>query len=97
MNRNCVYTFPSVHNTCNVVVYCFESHINPELISFIQKFDVWKSYGNYKREKPISVWFECSKEFFEILHTDTMKQAFNRMGFKLIFEYPFTEEFEKQN
>lgn len=30
-----------------------------------------------------------------MLHTDTMKRAFKRMGVELVFEYPFMEEFEK--
>lgn len=29
----------------------------------------------------------------EMLHTDTMKRAFKRMGVELVFGYPFMEEF----
>lgn len=30
-----------------------------------------------------------------MLHADTMKRAFKRMGVDLVFEYPFMDEFEK--
>lgn len=63
--------------------------------TFISYFDVWGSYGRFKMcedRNHQEVWFECSKEFFEMLHTDTMKWAFKRMGVELVFEYPFKEE-----
>lgn len=97
MDRNYVYAFPSVHGTCNVVNYSGDSTVN----SFLTTFEVWGGHGIMKLHDKYSenpwpeFWFECSKEFFEILHTDTMKQAFNRMGVKLVFEYSFMEEFEK--
>lgn len=95
MNRNYVYAFPSVHGTCNVVNYSGDCTVN----TFLWQFDVWGSKGRmrFHNDDPHTwgdFWFECSKEFFEMLHTDTMKRAFKRMGVELVFEYPFMEEFE---
>lgn len=95
MSRNYVYAFPSVHGTCHVVNYRADSI---DLSTFISNFDVWGSYGQFKTSNNPQykeVWFECSKEFLEMLHTDTMKRTFKRMGVELVFEYPFMEEFEK--
>lgn len=95
MNRNYVYASPSVHGTCNVVNYRADFM---DVNTFISNFDIWESYGRFKPSNDNNhreVWFECSNEFFEMLHTDTMKRAFNHMGVELVFEYPFMEEFEK--
>lgn len=94
MNRNYVYAFPSVRETCNVVNYSGDSTVN----TFLWQFDVWRSHVLFKLcedHNQQEVWFECSKEFFEMLHTDTMKRAFKSMGVELVFEYPFMDEFEK--
>ena len=83
MNRNYVYAFPSVHGTCSVVNYSGNSTVN----TFLWQFDVWGDphiWGEY--------WFECSKEFFEMLHTETMKRVFKHMGVELVFEYPFVQK-----
>lgn len=95
MNRNYVYAFPSVHGTCNVVNYRADNNAVNE---FLCHFDLWGSHGNFKisiDNNHQEVWFECSKEFYEMLHTETMKMAFKRMGVELVFEYPFMEEFGK--
>lgn len=96
MKRNYVYASKSVHGTCNVINYSGDSTVN----SFLSKFDVWGSNGSTKFHNGdpyswVDFWFECSKEFFEMLHTETMKRAFKHMGVELVFEYPFMEEFKK--
>ena len=102
MNRNYVYAFPSVHGTYNVVLYYkYRSRTDCsdiKIINFLGNFDIYKNVrGCYKYNKKYhcaEFWFECSKEFFEMLHTETMNRAFKRMGVELVFEYPFMEEFE---
>lgn len=101
MNRNYVYAFPSANGTCNVISYSG----NRCVIDFLTCFDIWGSKGQMKVHKGYNpyprgfdtydFWFECSNEFFEMLHTDTMKRAFKHMGVELVFKYPFMEEFEK--
>lgn len=94
MDRNYVYAFPSVNGTCHVVNYSGNQIVN----EFLKHFDVWDSNGLMKIHNEDNslkdFWFECSKEFFEILHYDTMKLALKHMGVKLVFEYPFMEEFK---
>lgn len=95
MNRNYVYAFKSVNNTCFVINYSGDSHVN----TFLWRFDVWNSGGQAKlhNDDPhsfIERWYECNLEFFDMLHTETMKRAFERMGVKLVFDYPFMEEFK---
>lgn len=93
MNRKYVYAFNVWGGNCCVVNYFDKDRIN----EFFQCFDVYGSFGkhvfhNNDRNTFMETWFECSKEFFEMLHTETMKQAFKRMGVDLVFEYPFKEE-----
>lgn len=95
MNRNYVYASPSAYGTCNVVNYSAESN---DVNSFLSVFDVWGSHGNFKISidgNHQEVWFECGMDFYDMLHTETMKRAFKRMGVELVFEYPFKEEFYK--
>lgn len=97
MKRNYVYASRSAYGTCNVINYSGDSTVN----SFLSKFDVWgcrgimKTHDEYSKNPWPEFWFECSKEFFEMLHTETMKRAFKHMGVELVFEYPFMEEFKK--
>ena len=97
INRNYVYASPSVHGTCNIVNYKAEAN---DINSFLSIFDVWRSHGHFKMSEDNNhqeVWFECSKEFFEMLHTNTMQQAFKRMGVELVFDYPFYTEMKKES
>lgn len=96
INRNYVYAFLSVHGTCNVVNYSGDCTVN----TFLWQFDIWGSNGRTKAHnndphKWLDFWFECSKEFYDMLHTETMKRAFKHMGVDLVFEYPFKEELNK--
>lgn len=97
MKHNYVYAYPSVHGTCNIVNYFSSDRTN----EFLHLFDVWGSYGkrifhNHDKNTFIETWFECSKEFYDMLHTETMKRAFKHMGVELVFEYPFMEEFNSE-
>lgn len=95
INLNYVYVFPSVHNTTNVVNY---AACNNAVNTFLCHFDVWGSNGKFKlnenshsdpyKQTP-EVWFECSKEFFELCKSETMQKAFKQMGVEIVFEYPF--------
>lgn len=92
MNRNYVYAFLSCNGTCFVVNYRADFL---DVNTFLSCFDVWHSRGHFKMSEDNNhqeVWFECSKEFFEMLHTETMQRAFKRMGVDLVFEYPFMRE-----
>lgn len=96
MDRNYVYAFKSPYRSCNVVNYSGNCHVN----DFLRCFNVWGSnyQMKYHNDDPHTYgefWFECSIEFFDMLHTETMRRAFERMGVKLVFEYPFMEEFKK--
>ena len=100
MNRNYVYAFQFAHVT--KVVSIFERPLNWEKVKqindLIHLFSIGNSYGEMRkgRNKNYSeFWFDCYKDVFSTLHTDTMKRAFKRMGVELVFEYPFMEEFGK--
>lgn len=87
-NRKCVYAFKNVHGMTSVVNYDAQ---NTEVNSFISKFDGWGSNGEFKTSingDHKEVWFECFKEFWDILHSEVFETAFDRMGVKLVFEYP---------
>lgn len=95
MNRNYVYVFPSAYGTCNVVNYSGNCHVN----TFLSYFDIWGNNGQMKFHNGDphtwgDFWFECGAEFYDLSKTDTMQRAFDRMGVKLVFEYPFVEEFK---
>lgn len=95
MNRNYVYAFKSPYRSCNVINYAATKN---EVNSFLHNFDIWNCRGIFKPSEDKNhqeVWFECNLEFFDMLHTETMKRAFERMGVKLVFDYPFMEEFQK--
>lgn len=85
MDRNIVYAFPTPYGTVNVVNYSGSSEVN----SFLNKFDIWGSRGHQKLcsdENHSAFWFECSKNFFAMLHTKEFENAFKRMGVKLTFD-----------
>lgn len=90
MDRSYVYAFPSVHGTTCVVNY---NATNSMVNSFLELFDVWGSRGNFKYQsdnQAAEAWFECSKDFLEMLKTPEMEKAFKRMGATVTFEYPFS-------
>ena len=85
MNRNYVYAFPSVHNTTNVVNYSGDPYVN----SFLSYFDIWGSNGYQKLcsdNNHSAFWFECSKDFFDMLHKEEFSRAFQRMNTQLTFD-----------
>ncbi len=94
-NLKYVYVFPSVHNTVNAVNY---DAGNCAVNTFLSHFDVWGGNGQTKfnaashsdpyKQKP-EMWFECSKEFFELCKMETMQKAFKHMGVEIVFEYPY--------
>lgn len=89
MNRKYVYAFLSHNGTCNVVNYDAENcYVN----SFLRNFDAWGSHGCFKISEDNNfqeVWFEGSKELFNLLHTETFRLAFKHMKVEIVFEYPF--------
>lgn len=89
MNRNFVYISNSVYGTTNVVNY--DSN-NNGVNNFIKLFDVWNSSGEVKVSEDgvhKEVWFECSKFFYDMCKSGDMCGAFNRLGVKVVFDYPF--------
>lgn len=89
-DRRFVYAFINSHGTVSVVNY---DAANSEVNAFLALFDIWHGKGEYKmsidnnhQEK----WFECGKEFWHLLDFVNFKEAFIRMGVKLVFKYPFS-------
>lgn len=84
---NSVVMFPSVHGSVNVVMYNIN---NTELRNFLSLFDVWGSKGNVKKSIYNSIdkeiWFEMSREFYEIIDTYPMRLAFSRLNVSLVCE-----------
>lgn len=88
-NRKFVYAFKNVHGAISVVNYDVD---NTELNSFLSKLDVWRSKGEKKDSidhKHKEVWFEFFIDLWDALQTRSFKVAMERMGVKLVFEYPF--------
>ena len=89
-NRKFVYAFRNCHGATSIVNY---DGGNQKVNNFIQNFDVWCSLGERKRSADgeyISVWFEAMPEMLGMLNTLPFKAAFERMGVKLVFDYPWT-------
>ena len=88
-NRKYVYAYMNVHGMVTVINF---DATNNEVNSFLSKFDGWGSKGSFKiatDRNHQEVWFECFKEFWDMLHTEMFKFAFKRMGVELVFEYPY--------
>ena len=92
-NRQYLYIFKSPHGTYNAVNYSG----NPYLNTFMTLFDVWGSLNHAGHDKlsdngnTSERWFEVSKEFVDMLETQTMREAIKRFGVELVYEYPFGE------
>lgn len=85
MDRNYVYAFHTAHNTTAVVNYSGKSEVN----SFLHHFDIWGNYGHQticSDNNHSAFWFECSKNFYEMLHTEEFTRAFKSMGVVLTFD-----------
>lgn len=93
-NRKYLYIFKSPHGTYNAVNYSGNAYLN----TFLTLFDVWGSLNHAGHDKlsdngnTIERWFEVSKEFVDMLETETMRHAIKRFGVELVYEYPFGEE-----
>lgn len=89
-NRDYVFAFHcAAHKYCYVVNFRADlSDVN----EFLTLFDVSDRGGQHRisdDRKHQEVWFECSMEFFNMLHTETVARAFKKMGVELVFNYPF--------
>lgn len=86
--RTFVYVFQNCHGLTSVVNYDAR---NSKLNDFLSLFDAWNGHGERKLgiDKEESVWFECSKEFYTLVQTDTMRRAIEKFGVKLTTEIPF--------
>lgn len=83
-DRNFVYAFLSPHASTYVVNYSG----SPEANAFLHHFDVWGSRGQQKMcsdSQHSAFWFECSKDFYVMLHTEEFTRAFRSMGVVLTF------------
>lgn len=75
--------FKTVNNTVNVMI----QNCSPSVASFLWRFDIWNSNGNFKydenkpKEKP-EIWFECPIEFLDFIESAMGKECFKRMGVK---------------
>lgn len=94
-SRKYLYIFKSPYGTYNAVNY---DACNAFLNSFMTVFDVWGSLNHAGQHKlsingnTSEVWFEVSKEFVEMLETETMRNAIKQFGVELVYEYPFGKE-----
>ena len=89
MNRRYVYAHQNPHKTISIVNYDADNYV---LNNFLAMFDLWESKGERKQsiDKQYSeVWFECSSDMWDILHTETFRQSLKRMGVDLVFKYPY--------
>ena len=94
-NRKYLYIFESAHgSTYHAVNYSGNVYLN----TFLTLFDVWGSLNHAGHDKlsdngnKIERWFEVSKEFVDMLETETMRNAIKRFGVELVYEYPFEKE-----
>ena len=65
---------------------------NNKVNSFLSLFDGWRSSGQFKTSvdgNHQEVWFECFCEIRDLLRVEMFREAFKRMGVKLVFEYPY--------
>ena len=92
-NRRFVYAFNTPQNTVSIVNYDAGHYI---LNNFLSMFDLNENPCLNKGERKVSdngnyleVWFECSKDMWDILHTETFRRALKRMGVELVFTYPY--------
>lgn len=87
--RGFIYVYPSVHNTTTVINY---DAANNSLNSFLRLFDIWKSNGEFKMSEDNNhqeVWFECSKSFIDLCKNKDFVEALDRLGVKVVFDYPY--------
>lgn len=83
--RRMIRIMPSVHNTTTVINYSAD---NCELNSFLCAYDIWGSNGCFKLSDDNNhqeVWFEMSKEFYELSRTETMQRAFKHFGVRVMY------------
>lgn len=86
-SRRYILILKSAHGTTDVVNYMAD---NNYLNTFLSTFDVWGSGGHHKSSDDknyCEVWFEMSKEFYDMVKTETMQQAFKRFGVRVETEY----------
>ena len=88
-NRKYVYAFINPHGTVSVVNY---DATNNTLNTFLHMFDIWGSGGEQKisiDKNHMERWFECGKDFWDMLINPIFNTAFKRMGVTLTFDYPY--------
>lgn len=89
-NRKFVYAYINPHKTISVVNYdATNNYVN----TFLAMFDIWESGGEQKisiDNNHMERWFECDKDFWDMLHNPIFNKAFKRMGVELVFDYPYT-------
>lgn len=91
-NRKFVYAYINPYGAISVVNYDATNNI---LNTFLAMFDIWGSGGEQKisiDNNHMERWFECSKDFWDMLHNLIFYRAFQRMGVELVFEYPYEKE-----
>ena len=77
----------AVHNSCSTRIYNFSG--SSEVNSFLTLFDNENRNGRCYLASDgnnIVFLFECSLDFYDILHTEDVKRAFDRMGVVLTFD-----------
>ena len=88
MKLEYVYAFKNANGGISVVNYDAK---NSEINSFLHKFDVWRSDGEYKVSMDGNhqeVWFELPSGMWSMLHSPYFHLAFRRMNVRMVFEYP---------
>ena len=85
-DRRKVLIFPSEHGTTHVVNYAAD---NCYLNSFLTAFEITTLNGHFKLSadnKHSEVWFETSKEFYELSQTETIRNAIEKFGVRVEHE-----------
>lgn len=91
-DRKFLYLFPRPEGkTYNAVNY---DATNNQLNTFLALFDVWGTNGGQHKvsedENHQEVWFEVDEEFYQLaMHSNTFRQAIERLGVKVVTDYPF--------
>lgn len=89
-NRKFVYAFRNCHGATSIVNY---DAANSNVNTFLSLFDIWRSNGEFKLSADGNhqeVWFELPHGMLTMLDTLSFESAFERMGVKLVFDYPWT-------
>ena len=94
-DRKVVYVFQSPHGTTSVVNYDYKNEAVNTLLSY---FDIWGGKGELKQGieengRYNEMWFECPRDFLEVIQSNSFLNTLNRLGVNVGTTYPFSAGF----